>query len=212
MNLQEACPNQGDKTCSISCQDPSQSNQCITLQAAVVDGSPCGYGGTCLGGNCQSGNLLVMAKAWFTSNLSISIPVTIAAGVVLLLLLYSLFVAGKRCCCGTRSSRWEPTLVQVDPVPESKPPTWEPSPPLALPPALRAGSSASLRQAPSVVRTRNGALASQDSWARSNSPAPSVPSRTASSSSRGSGRSLTQPNSQTRWVDAKKWNGPSTGY
>lgn len=62
MNLQKACPSPGDKSCQVSCQDPSTSNQCIVLQSQLVDGSPCGYGGTCNKGNCQAGSALDTAK------------------------------------------------------------------------------------------------------------------------------------------------------
>lgn len=42
MNLTKECPNQSSNTCQVSCQDPTQSNQCILLTALLVDGSPCG--------------------------------------------------------------------------------------------------------------------------------------------------------------------------
>lgn len=43
MNLQNACPNQNQNAnCQVSCQDPTQANQCIILQAPLIDGSPCG--------------------------------------------------------------------------------------------------------------------------------------------------------------------------
>lgn len=42
MGLTTACPNQGDKSCQVSCQDPTASNQCVVLQSMLVDGSPCG--------------------------------------------------------------------------------------------------------------------------------------------------------------------------
>ena len=43
MNLQNACPQQSsNQNCQVTCQDPSQSNQCVTLQSQLIDGSPCG--------------------------------------------------------------------------------------------------------------------------------------------------------------------------
>lgn len=42
MNLQNACPNQNNQNCQVSCQDPTQSNQCVLLQSELIDGSPCG--------------------------------------------------------------------------------------------------------------------------------------------------------------------------
>ncbi|TFK41413.1 zinc metalloprotease [Crucibulum laeve] len=105
MGLKDACPIRGDESCLISCQNPQQSNQCIQLTSLLIDGSPCGYGGTCLSGKCQAANLLDTAKAWYTQNLQISIPVTIVAALVALLLLWALFTAVRRCCGGGKRGR-----------------------------------------------------------------------------------------------------------
>lgn len=112
MNLQKACPSQNDKSCQVSCQDPSSSNQCIVLQSQLVDGSPCGYGGTCLQGTCHSGNFLDTAKAWYRQNLQISIPVTVVGGIFILLLLYAIITRVYRCCARRRprGSSFEPGL------------------------------------------------------------------------------------------------------
>jgi hypothetical protein len=42
MGLKQACPNRGDNTCQVSCQDPNKSNQCILLSSLLIDGSSCG--------------------------------------------------------------------------------------------------------------------------------------------------------------------------
>jgi hypothetical protein len=42
LNLSQACPSQNQQSCQVSCQDPTQSNQCVQLQTELVDGSPCG--------------------------------------------------------------------------------------------------------------------------------------------------------------------------
>ncbi|KAK0478151.1 hypothetical protein IW261DRAFT_1482183 [Armillaria novae-zelandiae] len=42
MNLTTGCSNRNDQTCQISCQDPSNSNQCVLLSSLLIDGSPCG--------------------------------------------------------------------------------------------------------------------------------------------------------------------------
>jgi len=111
MNLTTACPTQSSSTCQVSCQDPTQSNQCILLTALLVDGSPCGYGGVCASGKCQSSGLISTAKAWFTQNLQIAIPVAIVAGLIALVIIYWLGSALLRCCRG------RPTY-PVTPVPQ----------------------------------------------------------------------------------------------
>ncbi|KAF9263096.1 hypothetical protein L218DRAFT_928310 [Marasmius fiardii PR-910] len=101
MGLKTGCQNRGDNTCRISCQDPSKSNSCILLSSLLIDGSPCGYGGSCISGTCQAGSLLDTAKAWYTQNLQIAIPVTVIAGIMMILLV--IFLA--RCLCRLKGNR-----------------------------------------------------------------------------------------------------------
>jgi hypothetical protein len=88
LGLQTECP-QMEKSCSITCQDPKNSRQCISLQSILIDGSPCGYAGTCDKGNCKPGPFFDMAKTWFVKNLTVSIPLAIGVGIFLLLLSYA---------------------------------------------------------------------------------------------------------------------------
>ncbi|KAF8736654.1 hypothetical protein AX14_014221 [Amanita brunnescens Koide BX004] len=90
MGLNTSCPNHGDTSCQVSCQDPTKANTCVILGALLVDGSPCGYGGTCSSGKCQPGSVMAQIKAWYAQNLQIAIPATIAAGILLLLLVWIL--------------------------------------------------------------------------------------------------------------------------
>lgn len=105
LGLSQACPDRSDQSCQISCQDPNNTNACVRLTSLLVDGSPCGYGGSCLAGKCQAAGFLDTAKAWYTSNLQIAIPVTIVAGLILLLILWAIFSGIRRCCAGSRASR-----------------------------------------------------------------------------------------------------------
>jgi len=100
MKLTKECPSHNDNSCQVSCQDPNRSNQCILLTALLVDGSPCGYGGVCASGKCQSSGLFNTAKAWFLQNPQIGIPVAIVAGLVALVLLWVICSALIRCCRG----------------------------------------------------------------------------------------------------------------
>jgi hypothetical protein len=62
MNLTRACPTRSNRGCQISCQSPRDPTACVILQAQLVDGSPCGYGGTCTQGNCEAGPILDTVK------------------------------------------------------------------------------------------------------------------------------------------------------
>ena len=85
-----------------------------------------GYGGTCLGGSCKSGSawdtftvrhLLAFhgcrntdaapRQAWYTQNLQISIPVTVVAGLFVIMLIVCCF----RGMCGTKKLLSQPTLM-----------------------------------------------------------------------------------------------------
>ena len=114
MNLTEACPDRSDRSCQISCQDPNRLNGCIILMSLLADGSPCGFGGTCSAGKCQSGSTLDTIRSWYTSNLQIAIPVTIAAGLLLILILWGLVKCMCRPCI-----RGKGRPVQTVPVPMS---------------------------------------------------------------------------------------------
>jgi len=155
MNLTAACPNRNTATCQISCQDPQDANSCIVLQSELVDGSPCGYGGSCSQGNCQAGPLLDTIKSWYVQNLQISIPVTVVVCIVAILLLWSLVIMIKRCCVGERKAApppkglggraqripsWAPgadMASSMQPVHHRDVPSHR----LSIPPALHAGRS-----------------------------------------------------------------------
>ncbi|GBE78703.1 Disintegrin and metalloproteinase domain-containing protein [Sparassis crispa] len=101
MNLTTACPNKDSKSCQVSCINPADPGQCIILQSDLIDGSPCGYGGTCNSGICQPGSAIDTFDAWYRQNLDISVPVTIALAVVLLLVIYAIY----RCCTAERRKK-----------------------------------------------------------------------------------------------------------
>lgn len=90
LNLQEACPANADNSCSVSCRDPTRANSCIILQQNFIDGTSCGYGGRCQGGNCKSGSWQDTFNGWYRDNLRISIPVTIVVGILILAILYGI--------------------------------------------------------------------------------------------------------------------------
>ncbi|KDQ54963.1 hypothetical protein JAAARDRAFT_38078 [Jaapia argillacea MUCL 33604] len=172
MGLQQACSSPNDKSCQVSCQDPTQSDQCIVLQSSLIDGSPCGYGGTCSAGSCHPGSLLDTIDAWYKQNLQISIPVTVVSGIVIILVLAALIIFIRRCVKRrkARASSTEPAL-QNQPVQRLT--SWEePRPPMkaivterphiSIPAALQPGSSASRQRAPSVTHHRSRSLASRD--------------------------------------------------
>lgn len=94
-NFTRACSVSADNSCSVSCADPTQPNSCAILQQNFIDGTECGYGGFCQGGDCKSGSWQDTFNSWYRNNLRISIPVTIVIGILILAILYGLL----RCLC-----------------------------------------------------------------------------------------------------------------
>lgn len=176
MNLTEACPNKGDQSCQVSCKDPTAPNRCVVLQSQLIDGSPCGFGGSCSGGSCQAADALDTAKAWFTQNLQISIPITVVAGIALLGLLWALISSLRRCCARRRdNASSEPALSGIrgerldswPTVPGVQPemyPRYNDSSSRAPgpPPVLQPGSNASFSRYPSTAHSSNSSMAARD--------------------------------------------------
>jgi hypothetical protein len=100
LNFTSACPVSSDGSCSISCREPGSSDSCLILQENFIDGTSCGYGGTCQGGNCESGSWQDTFNGWYRNNLRIAIPVTIIVGLLILAILWGLarciYLAAKR--------------------------------------------------------------------------------------------------------------------
>ncbi|KAL0067913.1 hypothetical protein AAF712_005081 [Marasmius tenuissimus] len=120
MGLKEACK-QPQGTCELVCQDPKSSNSCVKLSTLMVDGSPCGYAGTCENGQCKNASWTKTVAEWFKRNPQIAIPVSIAAGLVALLVLYCIY----SCICGGRR-RTRPTYQQVTPAAPPMAPSYNP--------------------------------------------------------------------------------------
>ncbi|PVG00697.1 hypothetical protein CPB86DRAFT_754147 [Serendipita vermifera] len=126
LNLTKACPSNSEATCQVSCQDPRNPSQCIVLNSQLVDGSPCGYGGTCISGNCRAGTFLQTAIAWYTQNLQISIPVSVVVAIVVVLILWSIFAALRRSCT-RKKDRSGIISTQIPPnAPAQRLPSWTP--------------------------------------------------------------------------------------
>ncbi|TBU37369.1 Metallo-peptidase family M12B Reprolysin-like-domain-containing protein [Dichomitus squalens] len=229
MGLSKACPSNDDKSCQVSCQDPNNSNQCVVLQSALIDGSPCGYGGTCISGNCKPGSWQDFFKSWYTHNLQISIPVTVIVGLIVLLILYAI----ARCIMRSRRSKPARTAQRIPSYPGPPPMNFAPS---AM---VRQNSSSTPMYGPNVPvsvaaagggQQRPGRTShSSRSSAGSGGPAGPAPARRTSGGSnsvvsggarqsrQGSGHYAPafpiEPirNSRMDWVDDTVYNGPAHG-
>lgn len=136
-NMKKACS--GDNGCQVSCQNPQSALSCIVFPGSFTDGTPCGVGGVCSQGSCNTSNFGNNIGNWINNNKQIVIPVAIVVG---LLLLFCLF----RCCCyggGNGYNDIGKTTIYTIPGPQqhypgqygnAQPPYYPPPPPNQQPP------------------------------------------------------------------------------
>lgn len=117
-DFSRACSPNADQSCSVSCQNPQNGASCLILQQQFIDGTSCGYGGHCQGGECKTGSWQDKFQGWYRNNLQISIPVTIVIGVVILAIVYGLV----RCLCLPLFARHTGRHVRGAAGPVAKPP------------------------------------------------------------------------------------------
>ncbi|KAF9162040.1 hypothetical protein BGX21_011495 [Mortierella sp. AD011] len=80
-------------SCQLMCNDPNgNALSCTQIPGTnFIDGTPCGFGGTCSGGNCKY-NGINGVLSWARSHLAIVIPVGCVVGLLLICCIWS-------CCC-----------------------------------------------------------------------------------------------------------------
>ncbi|KAI0761701.1 Metallo-peptidase family M12B Reprolysin-like-domain-containing protein [Trametes elegans] len=213
MGLKQACPSNNDKSCQVSCQDPSNSGRCVVLQTPLVDGSPCGYGGTCYSGSCKAGNWWQTFKSWYTHNLQISVPVTVAAGVILIFILWGI----TRCIM--RSCRSKPKSAQRLPSYPGYPPLNFNASAMVTQPSMygpnvparaRQGSDGSNRS--NRAHTRQGSIMPiQTPPDRTSAPLGHTSSQSGHYAPQYPMRSNSGSSGHGNWVDATLYNGPAPG-
>ncbi|POG62407.1 hypothetical protein GLOIN_2v1485446 [Rhizophagus irregularis DAOM 181602=DAOM 197198] len=95
MGITKACSALSDTSCTISCANPNDTNSCLQMSGYFVDGTPCGFGGKCNKGQCDSGSIGNTLSSWFNQNKKIAIPIVAIIGS---LLLCCLIQCAYRCC------------------------------------------------------------------------------------------------------------------
>ncbi|KAL1940653.1 hypothetical protein VTO73DRAFT_8088 [Trametes versicolor] len=211
MGLQKACPANDDKSCQVSCQDPTDSSRCVVLQSALIDGSPCGYGGMCYSGTCKPGSWWDTFKSWYVHNLQIAIPVTVVVGIIVLVIIWAI----SRCIF--RSCRSKPKSVERLPsYPGTPPMNFNPGAMVAqpmygpnAPVGAGAGAPRSRRHGPNKSHERQGSIMPiQSPPDRSSVPLGSHRSSRSTSHYAPQFPMESSRNSHSNWVDPTRYNGP----
>ncbi|RIA86122.1 Metallo-peptidase family M12-domain-containing protein [Glomus cerebriforme] len=84
MGITKACSMLTDSSCTISCANPNDTNSCLQMSGFFVDGTPCGIGGRCNKGQCNTGSLSDVISSWFNQNKRIAIPLAVILGSLVL--------------------------------------------------------------------------------------------------------------------------------
>ncbi|KAG0378133.1 hypothetical protein BGX24_004682 [Mortierella sp. AD032] len=81
--------------CDLMCNDPSgNALACTRIPGTYfLDGTPCGFGGSCSSGSCEYSNGIKGVLAWARGHLTIVIPVACILGIIILCCIWS-------CCSG----------------------------------------------------------------------------------------------------------------
>ncbi|KAI8849148.1 Metallo-peptidase family M12B Reprolysin-like-domain-containing protein [Chytridium lagenaria] len=169
-----------DSECKLFCS--TSDGLCTILSGNFLDGTPCGFSGTCISGGCSNENIVGAALDWFKANppnrlanrkslLYSSSNSCIPQVAVLGLIVISIFVCLVRCCMRGCSTRPKPRPQNL---------------PVAYPAA----------PATAVVSPGSGAMLGTYQETRRGSGVASVPS------SRGG-----QGGQRSNWVDPAKYNG-----
>ncbi|KAI7827953.1 Metallo-peptidase family M12-domain-containing protein [Gamsiella multidivaricata] len=81
-------------SCDLTCNDPKGSAlSCMQIPGTFfIDGTPCGFGGTCNAGTCEYSSGADGVWNWIKTHLMIAIPVAIILGLSILCCIWS-------CCC-----------------------------------------------------------------------------------------------------------------
>ncbi|CDZ96471.1 Meltrins, fertilins and related Zn-dependent metalloproteinases of the ADAMs family [Phaffia rhodozyma] len=111
----------GTSSCSLTCQAPGSINTCVSLNSHFLDGTACGYSGTCQNGSCAGQSGLESAKGWYRDHLNIAIPVTVVVGLIVLAIIFS--VARCICGCGSRKKKGRRAVLVTDTHPPMYPQT-----------------------------------------------------------------------------------------
>ncbi|KAJ3106628.1 hypothetical protein HDU97_005993 [Phlyctochytrium planicorne] len=219
INTTGTCPGR-DSECLLYCA--TASGYCTLLAGAFVDGTPCGYSGTCRGGTCTEDNFFGAAIDWFKNNLQIGIPILVAVALIVLSIIISLI----RCCCQGCRTRPKPRPELLPVVPSTAvyghaPMAYSYSPTNPNPQFMdsRNGGTTYLSQPATAVVSPNGTTGQLGTYASSTGTAstrrgsrPGVPSThgtsTHATSTMGSvGSRPTSPSARSNWVDPSKYNG-----
>ncbi|KAL1920889.1 uncharacterized protein VTP21DRAFT_11524 [Calcarisporiella thermophila] len=97
VNITEECSFE-EFNCAVVCTDPTSGHNCLQLNGFFIDGTPCGYGGMCVHGQCQPGSIINTINGWINRYKHVAIPVIVVISLLLLLVIvhFTFFCVQRR--------------------------------------------------------------------------------------------------------------------
>ncbi|CEP15429.1 hypothetical protein [Parasitella parasitica] len=103
LNITQSCVRNNEE-CKLLCNSPN-SDKCLIFSGNFIDGTPCGFGGRCLSGECQNGGAIGSSLLYLSDHKNIAIPIGIAAFLVISAFAFLLFWLGYCPCTGCREKK-----------------------------------------------------------------------------------------------------------
>lgn len=103
MNVTQSCIRNNEE-CRLLCNSPN-SEKCLIFSGNFIDGTPCGFGGRCLSGECQNGGPIGSSLLYLSEHKKVAIPVGIIILLIVCALGFLLFWFGCWGCTGYKKRR-----------------------------------------------------------------------------------------------------------
>lgn len=103
LNITRSCLGNNEE-CKLLCNSPN-SDKCLIFSGNFIDGTPCGFGGRCLSGECQNGGAIGSSMLYLSDHKNVAIPVGIIIFLAVCILGFLLFWFGCFRCTGYKEKR-----------------------------------------------------------------------------------------------------------
>ena len=100
LGINKSCPSMPN-TCQLVCESPGGGNNCVSMEAYFMDGTPCGTKGTCSNGKCSQ----ITFSSLVEDNSALVLALGASVGALLFVLLLRALMSTGRSRGGARETR-----------------------------------------------------------------------------------------------------------
>jgi hypothetical protein len=103
LNITQSCVGNNEE-CRLLCNSPN-SDKCLIFSGNFIDGTPCGFGGRCLSGDCQNGGAIGSSMLYLSDHKNVAISIGIIIFLFVCTLGFVLVWFGCFRCTGYKEKR-----------------------------------------------------------------------------------------------------------